>query len=319
MNKYEIINSKVISVAQTNIPDCFVLSNKIGTAHGEAKLYIGGNNLNNWNAFFNNFKIKGVFLKEDILTYLDFAKSEYETQSQGYRRDICGFWSIYYQEATGLDEVILFDIFHKDYKNKSRYYINSLDYIYAFFRRICLPVVTTLIIEIIEVSGDLFAWFRPYINEFGNIYLNEIDLAQEKAIKEDKTISTTTKEQIIKARVGQGDFRNKVIQKYNSTCVVTGVNDKRILIASHIKPWTVSTNEERLSTENGLLLVPTFDKLFDKGLISFKNDGQIILSNYFNDENFNRLKIYNTIKCRLNLSNDMKLYLDYHRDIVFKR
>ena len=53
----DIKNAKVLSVARTNVPDCFVLRNKIGSAHGEAKLYVGGTSIRDWNEFFNNFNI----------------------------------------------------------------------------------------------------------------------------------------------------------------------------------------------------------------------------------------------------------------------
>ncbi len=84
--------------------------------------------------------------------------------------------------------------------------------------------------------------------------------AQERDI-ELASISTTQKQQLIMARVGQGDFRINV-QKIESKCRITGLTDKRLLIASHIKPWKVSSNEERLDGHNGLLLSPYIDKLF---------------------------------------------------------
>lgn len=80
----------------------------------------------------------------------------------------------------------------------------------------------------------------------------------------DSDIESTEKEQVTKARKGQGKFRKNVIKKENK-CRLTGVNKKDLLIASHIKPWKVSSNSERLDGNNGLLLSPHVDKLFDKG------------------------------------------------------
>jgi hypothetical protein len=92
-----------------------------------------------------------------------------------------------------------------------------------------------------------------------------------------KVITTTQKQQLIQARIGQGLFRQNV-EGIESKCRVTGVKDKRLLIASHIKPWKASTNEERLDGHNGLLLSPHIDKLFDKGWISFSDKGNLIIS-----------------------------------------
>ena len=92
-----------------------------------------------------------------------------------------------------------------------------------------------------------------------------------------KEISATQKEQLVQARIGQGLFRQNV-KRIESGCRITGVKDKRLLIASHIKPWRISTNAERLDGHNGLLLSPHIDKLFDKGWISFSEKGALLVS-----------------------------------------
>ncbi len=93
----------------------------------------------------------------------------------------------------------------------------------------------------------------------------------------ESNISQTDKEQIVKARVGQGLFKKRLAQ-VESSCRLTGVSDLRFLVASHIKPWRVSNNEERLSGYNGLLLSPHVDLLFDKGYISFEDDGKLLVA-----------------------------------------
>lgn len=100
----------------------------------------------------------------------------------------------------------------------------------------------------------------------------------EKSIVGYDTLQETEKTSIIKSRIGQGIFRQRILEKYNGSCVMSGVSSKKLLIASHIKPWAVSTNEERLREENGLLLAPTYDKLFDYGLITFTNERAFGLS-----------------------------------------
>lgn len=93
-------------------------------------------------------------------------------------------------------------------------------------------------------------------------------------IELDGSIPETQRLQLTKARIGQGFFRKQVIL-LDHACRVTGVTDTRVLIASHIKPWRVATNAERISGFNGMLLSPHVDALFDEQLITFENDGRM--------------------------------------------
>lgn len=102
---------------------------------------------------------------------------------------------------------------------------------------------------------------------------DEADL-EEKKIRNRK-IPQTEKEQLIKARRGQGVFRKRVEQLENS-CRMTGIKDIQLLVASHIKPWKDSNDEEKLDGNNGLLLSPHVDKLFDAGWISFSDSGKVL-------------------------------------------
>lgn len=133
------------------------------------------------------------------------------------------------------------------------------------------------------------------------------------------TLGETERTAIIKSRVGQGVFRKKLMEKYNGICVVTGVSTQKLLIASHIKPWAASNNDERLSEENGLLLTPTYDKLFDYGLITFSNFGNIIISPQLSKDEISKLKISSDVEYDLKVSAKMREHLDYHRDKIFVR
>ena len=79
------------------------------------------------------------------------------------------------------------------------------------------------------------------------------------------------------------------------SCPITRMMTKDFLIASHIKTWIHSNNEERVNTKNGILLSPLFDKLFDKGigLITFTTEKRILISNKISKENIARLNISN--------------------------
>lgn len=99
----------------------------------------------------------------------------------------------------------------------------------------------------------------------------------EATIESDVAIPETDREALIIARRGQGLFKQRVI-RVEHACRLTGVTDLVHLRASHCKPWRDSTNEERLDGENGLLLTPAIDHLFDRGFISFENSGELVIS-----------------------------------------
>ena len=137
-------------------------------------------------------------------------------------------------------------------------------------------------------------------------------------IENNKFLEVTEKKMLIKARVGQGLFRELLIQKYNK-CIITGITDERLLIASHIKPWRSSNNAERLSSENGLLLSPLYDKLFDIGLISFDKNMRIIVSNDLKKDDIGKLHIDGNINYIKFPSIELQSNMEYHRDVIFKR
>ena len=87
--------------------------------------------------------------------------------------------------------------------------------------------------------------------------------------------SSTERDALTKARLGQGLFRHRVAE-LEPACRVTGLKRQEFLVASHIKPWRDCDNHERLSGANGLLLSPHADKLFDRHWISFDSDGELI-------------------------------------------
>ena len=93
-----------------------------------------------------------------------------------------------------------------------------------------------------------------------------------------RKLSKTTREAIILARVGQGSFRANLVKRWNCRCALTGLQNPDLLVASHIVPWGVSDNDERLDTDNGLLLATHIDRLFDCGLISFCEQGKLLIS-----------------------------------------
>jgi hypothetical protein len=94
-------------------------------------------------------------------------------------------------------------------------------------------------------------------------------------IKADPKYDSVTRTQLVRARVGQGRFRDDVLAR-EPACRVTGITQPPCLVASHIKPWAVCADGEHLDDANGLMLAPHIDHLFDTGLISFTDGGQLL-------------------------------------------
>lgn len=140
---------------------------------------------------------------------------------------------------------------------------------------------------------------------------NLLDKAEQQ-VRESKIITATEKEAIIKARVGQGVFRQQLIKMWKG-CSITHFEMLDVLMASHIKPWRDSTNEERLSVFNGLLLLPNYDKLFDKGYISFNRNGRIVFSRFFEQPERDSLGISPETKL-IRVEPAHLPFLEYHRE-----
>lgn len=92
------------------------------------------------------------------------------------------------------------------------------------------------------------------------------------------TADATERVALTKSRIGQGIFRDQLLELWRGKCCVTGLSVRPLLRASHIKPWRDSNNAERLHRFNGLLLSPNYDAAFDEGLVTFADDGHIIIS-----------------------------------------
>lgn len=162
-----------------------------------------------------------------------------------------------------------------------------------------------------RMYGTGLSRYRYFLMINGNVddVINEDDLIGN--------VPNTMKEIIVKARIGQGLYRSKLMKKYDSKCMVTGINHPKLLVASHIKPWSVCSNVERIDENNGLLLSSNIDKLFDCGLITFKDDGEMKVSKFVGSNNEHILNIFDGLKVNLKASIELLRYLEYHRDILF--
>jgi len=149
------------------------------------------------------------------------------------------------------------------------------------------------------------------------IVISDVFLDVESKKDDLENIPQKDRETSIQARIGQGLFRERLINHWEG-CSVTGYDNTNLLIASHIKPWRDCSHSEALNMTNGLLLQPNLDLAFDRGFISFDNTGHIIFSPQLSDDDANALGISRSMKLRWCYPQHED-FLEYHRDNVFRK
>ncbi|CEG21491.1 hypothetical protein BN1080_00402 [Planococcus massiliensis] len=166
--------------------------------------------------------------------------------------------------------------------------------------------------EIDETFGEYLLSLARKNNYLSVKEINEEEFKEIKEIEDllDQTRDQTENERIVKGRIGQGLFKQKLLSR-SSECEICGLDISSLLIASHCKPWSQSDNYERLDADNGLLLCANHDGVFDKGLISFSSDGQILISSKVEQKNYPLLNLNQQI--RINITANQKVYLEWHR------
>jgi hypothetical protein len=168
---------------------------------------------------------------------------------------------------------------------------------------------------LVTVAGVGFVPDRPtkFVFHLDHDQSAQDDIATHQS--EIRNLPETERQSVIKARIGQGVFRQQLLEMWEG-CAVTSVRLPNVLRASHIKPWRFSTNAERINPYNGLLLLPQYDQLFDKGLISFNETGGIIKSPAL--EGIEPAKLGIAVNDQLrSFSSLHQEFLDYHRREVF--
>lgn len=135
------------------------------------------------------------------------------------------------------------------------------------------------------------------------------------SIKDNPNIPTTERQQLMMARIGQGNFRKSLIAEWGR-CSVSGCENEQLLRASHIKPWRLPNNQERLDPANGLLLIPNLDIAFDKYLVTFSPAGKIVISRRLSERDRNALSLSGDMT--IPVSSSREKYLVEHRTIFEK-
>lgn len=317
--KYDILSVYDLSIT---IPDSFVIcDNKTCNGHGEAKLYMGSKELMR-DFYAGNTQIKGFeadcfVLKSDLMQYMNVLKHEYYNPSiiyrgQETRKNIAHLWKQRVKTIEDLSDVITFKIKDQDQIKGNRGYVkakgNTLKGGYGIIRTVSLPFVTYLSVmklQNTETGGFVFYW---------KIFADFYQMAEQQYWA--KHYGQKKSETIRKKREGQIKYKQDLFSQFGK-CPFSKIDDVRLLIASHIKPWAVCNEHEKVDPNNGFILSPLFDKLFDKGYITFEDNGRLKISNWLSDDNRNRIDFQYNIN-DLHLTPQRCSYLDYHRKNVFK-
>ncbi len=176
--------------------------------------------------------------------------------------------------------------------------------------------------EFIEFNDVGHRMYSAALNWYSR-YLETQETAME-ALNHDLTaieaqkLDTTTRLALTEARIGQGTYRAALLSRWQGQCAVTGVGHSSFLVASHIKPWRLATNPERLDPTNGLLLTPNLDRAFDQGFITFDTDGFIRVSEALIPSDAHGLGIHDSLRLR-KTDDPLKAYLAWHRQHLFIR
>lgn len=307
--------------------DCVVVgSNKLGKGHGEAKFYISSKRDDIYEFYGGeNFKAKCFMLKTDLIAYLYAVKNEYLNPSQNYaqKENFPKLWNERLALVNNLDDVIFFDIQAQNQIAGKRGYINSKDATYKIFREIALPLVSYIYVEKVgKESNPLFYWklfvdFDAIWEKQNGPLVFNYGKKKEETTPINKKSKNKNKE-VSKSREGQGKYRELLLEQCRY-CPFTMISDERLLIASHIKPWAASDDNEKIDPYNGYMLSPLYDKLFDRGFMTFTSDRHVILSEFISPFTWKQIGLQNNTFIKALPMDDERIeYLKFHHQSVFK-
>ena len=315
-SKYKVLDS----INNITLADSFVM-NKLGSGHGEAKLYVG-NEGERYQTFFDDLNRECFFVKEDFDKFLLDAKDEFLNPQQEYvkKAEMPKRYNKLAERLSGYSKGVLkFNLYRKDVTPPRVYMQSDSDY-YDFMRSIGLPNISYLSVMKVESKlGHIFYYFKMFVDYRCDIetYQSPYETAEELKIQ-NSNLSDKKKETLIQARKGQGQYRSQLLEECQF-CPISLINDERLLIASHIKPWVDSNDKEKIDPKNGFALSPNFDAMFDKGFMTFESDKSLVVSPWISPMNQKRLQIYTGMKVpKLPLDDKREEYLIYHRKNVYK-
>jgi len=247
------------------------------------------------------------YYKGEILSYNIVKKTSYEAKRPFQDQTPSALW-----KNTGRKVDLIYNLIEQPIKIK-----NLISKLKPFLSQKYSPydIKNTkanqgYLFEILPQVAEIF------FNEINSISNENID--EKIAISEQRTIEDISegsdKEAKTKVRVGHDIFRKKVRNYWNGKCCVTNFKEK-LLVASHIKPWRHSNKKEKVDPNNGLLLSPSYNAAFDLNLISFNNDGSLLISKKITIKELEKIGIYQNAKIN-NLNEGHKKYLKFHRENI---
>lgn len=327
--------SRHIDSMDLTVADSFVVrSNKVESGNGEAKLYIGHRTGNKYREFFGptGFQLRCRLRKSDLIRFMNEMRSEYFHPTFNYRdKDKMGqLWLERKKLVETLpDELIEFFVTEQSHLQGPRGYVNSEDEAYNLIRLLPLPNTSRMKLLKIEEDGQIIFEFR-LMPDFDGYTTRPIETELQAEIEEAvKTFESqplvpavTTIERVTRVRVGQQKFKREVLAECDSTCAFTLVTDESLLIAGHIKPWAKSDDFQKLDPKNGLVFTPTYDRLFNNGLISFRDDRALMISPLVSKDTSTKLHIFPNMEIDIpligNSNKSRREYMDFHREFIFR-
>lgn len=326
----EALPSLAVFRNMMTVPDCVVVgSNKLGHGHGEAKFYIASKD--EMYEFYGTekFRARCFMLKKDLIAYMKAIKAEYMEPSQEYSRkeELPKLWAERMTMIEGLDDIIFFHVNDQHQIAGPRGYINSTDDGYQIIRKIALPLVSYIYAEKVGLENDPLFYWKLFVDfdaiwekKNGPLVLHYGKPKEEvtEVPKKENKKQEQKKQEISRAREGQGKYREQLLEQCRF-CPITMISDERLLIASHIKPWAASSDDEKIDPYNGYMLSPLFDKLFDRGFITFSENRHIILSDFISPYTWKQINIKNDSFIKALPMDDKRIeYLAFHHQSVFK-
>lgn len=297
------------------LPDSFAsYGNKFGKGHGEAKLYIGPKpQMNN---FFEE-TTRCFILKVDFEQYRASLQSARTVLSSLYRKSI-GKNKNFDKILEGIDVAInrmhnieYFEIKLMNTLSGPRGYINSANPTvadgYYYLRACCLPFVSFIrLLKLEEIATGTKCFYVKLFPNFDEMY------QQVQYIKKYGTRNISERND---KRPGQKQYKRELVQEFNE-CPFTHIKDERLLVASHILPFASCDKSQKYDPKNGLLLSPLYDRLFDRGFITFNQSGQLKKTIWLSADEWKNIPL-NYLPQDLRLTQERKDYLQFHEQHVF--
>jgi predicted restriction endonuclease len=273
------------------------------------------------------------FSKSNLLKYLNDSKAEYYNKEQVYHNDISTYFEERYNQVSSLStDHIYFSIYDASDnldQIQSRGYIRSDDKIWSLWRELILPKISYLsILKLVPVVSNeqtkspLF-YFRILLDYQYRAFVHPSNGKEDNDANNDSDQRNSNQNDPAPraSRKGQEKFKKEVVDLMPQ-CPFTQISDERLLTASHIKPYNICVKENRMDQAqhhlNGLALSPTYDRLFDRGYITFTNKGELVCGTQLTPLTWERLRINPNAKNILRIyPENREEYLEYHRKNVF--